>query len=64
MKIYPIIRTASNNYEASYVLEGAGIIHERFSASSEFQVRQLIRAKYRGQKINIMEVKILRGKLL
>lgn len=45
------------SFEAHYVLEGAGTIIERIHASSEFQARVLIRSKYKGLKVTIIEMR-------
>ena len=56
MKIYPIMKLAMA-FEAHYVLEGAGTIIERIHASSEFQARVLIRSRYPGKRVTIIEVR-------
>ena len=44
-----------NEYELSYVVEGsgAGVVKERIQAGSEYNARNLVRAKYGAQQVRI-----------
>jgi hypothetical protein len=62
MRIFPIAQLTklAMSFEAHYILEGAGTIIERIHASSEFQARVLIRSKYKGLKVTIIEMRNIR----
>lgn len=44
-----------NEYELSYTVDGsgAGVVKERVQAASEYNARNLVRAKYGAQQVRI-----------